>query len=105
MKKEIIIKILDTLDKEGKLVKKDDLKLELEQYGEILEIMQDGNLISDVKITHGGGKILAINTDRARITITGIEYLEQSKKEYDLVNSINSLCNNIQLLNTTLKIK
>lgn len=81
-KKDIILKILDGLYQNSKLPSKEELELDLEHYGEILEIIMHSNLAFDIKITKAGqgNKVQMIWGDNAKITITGIEYLKQNKK-------------------------
>jgi|GEM_PF-4553072 len=78
MKKKKILEILDELDKKSRLKPKEELELELEEYAEILEIMTDDGLLSGVQISRVMGKRQFINLN-AKITIQGIEYLEQNQ--------------------------
>lgn len=81
MKKELVIKILKSLDEKSEVPFKEDLGLDLEQYGELLEIMQQGNLIFGANITRAGqgNKVTMVFTDNIKITVNGIEYLENNK--------------------------
>lgn len=82
MKKRLIIKILENLDEESKVPTKEELGIDKESYGEILEIMLEGKLIFGAKVSRGGqgSKVVATWTDGTKITIQGIEYLETNKK-------------------------
>ncbi|QSQ09779.1 hypothetical protein H0A61_02160 [Koleobacter methoxysyntrophicus] len=82
MKKKIILKILKSLESESKVPSKEELGLELGEYGEILEIMQHDNLIFGVDIIRGGqgNKVLKVITRDAKITVKGIDYLEKNSK-------------------------
>ena len=82
MKKELVLKILEKLDKESKVSSKEDLSLDLQQYGEIIEIMSDGGLIIGANVSRSGqgNKVHMCWTDNIKITIQGIEYLEHNSK-------------------------
>ena len=82
MKKEKILQILKALDEESKLIGSTELGMDQEEFGEIIEIMLEGNLMTGVKIVRGGmgSALLSIVTNRPKITIMGIEYLEQNSK-------------------------
>jgi len=100
MKKEIIIKILDSLDSDSKLITKEELNLTEEQYGEILDIMAKSVLISGVTVNRVGmeGKFL-IQNKHPQITINGIEYLERSKyKNDDIIEALRSVSDAIYYL-------
>lgn len=79
-KKELILKILDGLNAESKVLSKDELGLDKEQYGEILEIAQHDDLIFNVNVKRAGvgNKVHFVITDNAKITVKGIEYLESN---------------------------
>ena len=76
MKKELILKILGQLDKSNKILSQKELQIDNEQYGQIFDIMVDSHLISETDST---------------ITLKGIEYLEQSKDNYNrLIGAMNN---------------
>jgi hypothetical protein len=80
-KKESIIKILDSLNENSKVPPANELGLDQEGYGEILEIMQQDNLIFGANISRAGqgNKVHMVFTDGTKITIRGIDYLEKNK--------------------------
>lgn len=82
MKKELVLKILGMLDEESKVPQKEDLELDIEQYGEILEILQHDGLIFGANIIRSGqeNKVHMVWTDNVKITVRGIEYYEHNKK-------------------------
>lgn len=80
MKKQLILKVLDMLDRESKVPTMDELGLNEEQYGEILEIVKGSYFISDVDILRdAGNKVYMCHTNKCKITVQGIEYLEQNR--------------------------
>lgn len=97
-KKELIIKILKELDENSKLLKQNDLGIENElEYAELLEIMTEGHLVSNIKVTKIGasGKFM-IHDANAKITIMGIGYLENSSKE-NILEEIRDLLKDLNL--------
>lgn len=84
-KKEIILKILTSLNSNSKVPSQDELGLDKEQYGEILEIMQHDNLIFNATVTRGGigSKVVSVLTNNTKITIKGIDYLESNTPKSD----------------------
>ena len=84
-KKELILKVLDSLNSASKVPSKEELGLDKEQYGEILEIMQHDNLIFGATITRSGqgNPVQFAWTDNVKITIRGIDYLEKNKTSSD----------------------
>lgn len=80
-KKENIIKILSSLNENSKVPTNNELGLDEEQYGEILEIMEHDNLIFGTNITRAGqgNKVQMVWTDNTKITVKGIDYIEKNK--------------------------
>ncbi len=80
-KKELILKILDSLNSASKVPSKEELNLNLEQYGEILEIMQQDNLIFGASVIRAGqgNTVQFAWKDNVKITIRGIEFLENNQ--------------------------
>jgi len=78
MKKKIILDILTELDEQSKLKTDQELKIKLEEYQEILEIMIQGRLINGIEVVKvSGGK--RVMKSSPKISMLGIEYLEQNK--------------------------
>lgn len=93
MKKKLILKILNELDKNNKILSKEEVNADNEQYGQIFDIMIESHFISGVDVKRVGteGKY-SISGIHPKITLNGIEYLERSKDNY---NSLLCAINNI----------
>lgn len=85
MKKKIILKVLDKLDRESKMPTSKELELDREQYSEIIEIMENSKLIFGTDIIKSGmeRKIVRLDTKHTKIAIDGIEYLEDNREHLD----------------------
>ena len=79
MKKKLILKILDELDKKNKILSKEEIEVDEEQYGQIFDIMLESHLISGVDVKRVGieGKY-SISEIHPKITLSGLEYLERN---------------------------
>jgi len=77
MKKEIILKILKSLDEKNKLLEQDKLKLTEKQYEEIIRIMNNNNLILGIEVLNVEGKTI-IASNNPGITVIGKDYLKNS---------------------------
>lgn len=102
IKKELMLKILDDLDKNNNLLKLDELNIDKEQYGQILEIMSESGLISGVKVNEvGSNKEYQIIEIHPKITLNGIEYLDlcNRKNNNQLIDAINNIAHKIESLN------
>ncbi|MGV8981798.1 YjcQ family protein [Clostridium sp.] len=94
MKKKIILEILEELDKTNSVLSQEELGTDMEQYGQIFDIMFESHLISVEYVKRVGKeqKYSILENNHPRITLNGIEYLEQSKNNYNrLVAAINNL--------------
>lgn len=92
MKKELILKILNQLDKNKGILSQEEVGTDNEQYGQIFDIMFESHLISSAYIKRFGteGKY-SISDIQPNITLTGIEYLENSKDNYNrLIGAMNN---------------
>jgi len=92
MKKELILKILDQLDKNNKILSQEEVEIDADQYGQIFDIMFESHLISGGYINRIGteGKYTVSDT-KPSITLAGIEYLEKSKDNYNrLIGAMNN---------------
>ena len=71
----------------------EELKIDMEQYGQVFDIMVESHLISDAYVKRvGKEEKYSILNNHPRITLNGIEYLEQSKDNYNrLIGAINNL--------------
>lgn len=78
-KKKVIYSILKELEKGNKPVR-DDYGLDLEEYGLIIEMMAREGLIENEIVTRGGigNKVIFPSLRHARITLKGIDYLEEN---------------------------
>lgn len=100
MKKELLLKILSKLDKESILLSKEELGLNIEQYGELVEILTKSRLIEGITVNRVGmeGRF-QITSLHPHITVMGIEYLNNNLKNtqykveeigmYDFENVLN----------------
>lgn len=106
MKKELILKILNELDKNNKVLSQEEVGICNEQYGQILEIMVESHLITGVGVKSVGiqGKY-SILESHPKITLSGIEYLEQSSDNYNrLICAMNNIPSEIANTNHKLNI-
>jgi len=76
---KIVVSILREIT-DGNVPSANDYEITNEQYWDILDAMQDDSLIKDVRITRGGtgNPIIAAFADRAKVTIRGMEYLNEN---------------------------
>ncbi|MBN1051617.1 hypothetical protein DV092_06045 [Clostridium botulinum] len=81
-KKEIILKILEGLNENSKLLNINDLGIEEELWNEVIQILVYDNMIFGLNIKPYGnkGEVLILGRESAKITIRGIEYLEHNKQ-------------------------
>lgn len=93
MKKELILKILNELDKNNKVLSQEEVECDNEQYGETLDIMLESNLITGVEVKRvGNEEKYSILMAHPKITLSGIEYLQQSTDNYNrLICAMNNL--------------
>lgn len=77
--KKLMYSILKELE-EGNTPSKEDYDLDLEQWGEIAEVIINNGFAEKVTVQPGGfGKSYAyVMYNKAKITFKGIEYLEQN---------------------------
>lgn len=83
-KKEIILKILNGLYENSKLLRSGDLGITEELWNEIIDILMHDNFIFGLNFTKPAGRDrhkYLLNPEDAKITIIGIEYLEHSKSQ------------------------
>lgn len=83
MKKQKILQLLEGMDRDNELMSNEEIELVKEEYIELLEIMQESNLISGLTVNRGGmgNKVISCNTNNVRITIRGIDYLEDNRSQ------------------------
>ncbi|MBU3112236.1 YjcQ family protein [Clostridium lacusfryxellense] len=93
MKKELILKILNELDKNNRFLSQEDVKCDNEQYGQILDIILESNLITGVEVKRvGNEEKYSIKASHPKITLSGIEYLQQSTDNYNrLICAMNNI--------------
>lgn len=82
-KKEIILKILEELNENSKLLSKDDLGITEELWNEVVQILDHANMIFGINIRSFGnqGQVMILGRETTKITISGIEYLEHNKEK------------------------
>lgn len=78
-RKKIIYSILKEIQ-QGNEPKRDDYGLELEQWGEICELIRDEGLASNVVVQRGGigNKVVYAWLSKAKITFKGLDFLEEN---------------------------
>jgi hypothetical protein len=78
-RKKLIYSILKEIE-QGNVPKQSDFDLELEQWGELAELIRDEEFTKNVTVQRGGigNKVVYAWLDRAKITLKGIEFLEQN---------------------------
>lgn len=76
---KIVISLLKEFS-DGNIPQAKDYDITNEQYWDIIDAMQDENLIKGVKFSRGGqgNKILIAFLDGVKVTIKGMEYLNQN---------------------------
>ncbi len=81
-KKEIILKILEGLNEESKLLSAKDLGINDEFWNETIQIIYEARMIFDISVTPFGndGQAQILGRNKAKISINGIEYLEHNKQ-------------------------
>lgn len=79
-KKKIIYSILKELNDDNTQLKSETYNISREEFGSLLEMMQDENLIKDTIITRAGqgNKIIFIHLTNTKIKLKGIDYLEDN---------------------------
>lgn len=93
MKKKLILKILEELDKNNKILSREEVEIDEEQYGQVFDIMVESYLISGVEVKRVGteGKYI-ISQMHPKITLEGIEYLERNTDSFNnLIGAISNL--------------
>ena len=92
MKKKLILKILDELDKNNKISSKEELGIDEEQYGQIFDIMLESHLITGVDVKRVGiEEKYCMSEIHPKITLSGLEYLERNARN---CNNIVEIINN-----------
>lgn len=83
-KKELIKEILKSIEKvnEPTFI---DYDLTKEDFGNLVDLMVDENLIKDATVIRGGigNKVQIVFLNTAKITMKGINYLEQYENKYN----------------------
>lgn len=84
----------------GNIVSDQEIGINKKEYAEILDLMQNKDLITGVKITNLGEKGLVVNNQNEKITVSGINYLMENTivdHEYKLQVSVDEIPNGIKL--------
>ena len=78
-KRKLIYSILKEIE-QGNEPKYTDYDIELEDFGSVLEMMQEGQLIKGAKVQRAGqgNKIVYAFTNQAKIQMEGLNYLEEN---------------------------
>jgi hypothetical protein len=90
MKKEKVIKILRNLDEKSKMPLIEELEIDKQEYGDLIDAMLDEKLISGMKPIRGGigSKVQMLHLDSYKISIRGMDYLEQnSNNTGEIINT------------------
>ena len=77
-KKELMCKILKSLN-DNKEPKASDFNVDLELFGDVVEMMQSNGLIKNATVERGGigKKVVFTHLGHAKITLGGLNHLEQ----------------------------
>ncbi|MGP4071297.1 YjcQ family protein [Piscibacillus sp. B03] len=78
-RKKLIYSILKELE-QGNEPKRENYELELEQWGEIAELIKNEGYVTEITITRGGqgNKVLIVMFKQSKLTMKGIEFLEEN---------------------------
>jgi hypothetical protein len=78
-RKKLIYSILKELE-QGNEPKREDYDLELEQWGELAELIRDEGYANHVKVQRAGmgNKVIYAWFSSAKITIKGLDFLEEN---------------------------
>ena len=78
-RKKLVYSILKEIE-QGNEPKKEAYGLELEQWGEIAELIRDEGLAKNIQIQRAGigNKVIYIWYSSAKITFAGIDFLEEN---------------------------
>lgn len=78
-RKKLVYSILKELE-QGNEPKQKDYELDLEQWGEISELILDEGYARNIKVTRAGigNKVVMVWYNTAKITMKGIEFLEEN---------------------------
>ncbi|WP_297422148.1 YjcQ family protein [Clostridium sp.] len=81
-KKAIILKILEGLNENSKLLRNSELGITEELWSEVIQILIHSDMIFGINIRPFGnkGEVSILGVDTAKISILGIEYLENNIK-------------------------
>lgn len=81
-KRKVIYSILKELEAEKSEPKAEDYNISLAKFGDIVDMMENDGLITGSAISRGGrgneAKVVFLNS--AKVTIKGLDYLEENKK-------------------------
>ncbi|MGM0882614.1 MAG: YjcQ family protein [Bacillota bacterium] len=78
-KKELLYKILSDFD-QGKAPKAQDYDVDLQLFGDVLEIANDEGFLKNARVVRGGqgNKVVGVFAESAKITLSGLNYLEKN---------------------------
>ena len=96
---EIIYKILSELRVNPK-IKAEDIHIEQDDFIEALEIINDEGLAKGIKIIHDGSrKVYAVIRDFARLTLSGIRFLDKRHSEPSVISMNLGTCHHKNFIN------
>lgn len=78
--RKIIYSILAEINKGKTELKAEDYGIAREEFGNIVEMIQDEGLIKGAAFSRARGKILITHLKTAKVTMKGISYLEDNNK-------------------------
>ncbi|MFS0637298.1 YjcQ family protein [Mesobacillus foraminis] len=76
-RKKLIYIFLKELE-QGNKPKQSDYGLDLEQWGELALLIKNEGYASDIAISSGDNRIAEVSLSLAKITMKGLEYLEEN---------------------------
>lgn len=76
-RKKLIYSILKEIDK-GNTPKQEDYKLDLEQWGEIALLIKNEGYATGIAVSRGDNTIAEVLINSAKITMKGIDFLEEN---------------------------
>lgn len=77
-RRKIIFSILKEIEKGEQEPKHADYDITYEQFGDIVEMMQNDKLIEGASFAKGVGKISIVWLNTAKITMKGLDYLDEN---------------------------
>ncbi|WP_176330284.1 YjcQ family protein [Oceanobacillus rekensis] len=76
-KKKLIYSILKELE-QGNVPEREDYELRIEQWGEIVLLIKNEGYATGIAVAFGDNTIAEVSISSAKITMKGIEFLEEN---------------------------